>query len=261
MIFSFKLLNMTSLNECLINILINLIKSNTSFSLGRPFTYPLPHYIEVIFHVLRTGMQWCEINDNLHYSVYHKHFRKWTKLGLFNELYSIVTNMIKKLDTYNLNCFVDSTIIRNICGTQDISHNHKIKSKKGTKITVIVNSKGMPLSFHTTEARHNDVTLVLPCYNKINKETNVRKLSGDKGYISKNMKKYFKDRHDVLYTYPNRKNSIEITENEYNNNERIVNENFFSWITKYRRLTARYDRFTDCFNSFICIAFSNTILN
>jgi hypothetical protein len=41
----------------------------------------------------------------------------------------------------------------------------------------------------------------------------------------------------------------------------MINENSFSWMTQYRRLTCRYDKYTKTFESFIIFAFSNITLN
>ncbi len=68
-----------TLNDCVYKILHNLIKSKTKYTTGRPLTYDIKHYIDVIFKVLKTGSQWNTIDDKLHYTVYHKHFIKWTK--------------------------------------------------------------------------------------------------------------------------------------------------------------------------------------
>lgn len=42
---------------------------------------------------------------------------------------------------------------------------------------------------------------------------------------------------------------------------RMINENSFSWMTQYRRLTCRFEKYTKTFESFILLAFSNIILN
>ena len=92
--------------------------------------------------------------------------------------------MKTQLKKINKNCYVDSTIIRNICGIEDVNYTYKIKSKKGTKVSIIVNSKGIPLSIHTTNSNYSDVSLVLPSYMKINKNIKIENLLGDKGYVS-----------------------------------------------------------------------------
>ena len=42
---------------------------------------------------------------------------------------------------------------------------------------------------------------------------------------------------------------------------RSINENSFSWMTQYRRLTCRFEKYTKTFTSFIYLAFCNVTLN
>jgi len=58
------------LNEQLCKILKVLIKNKVSVIKGRPLSFNLDHYIDIIFKVLVTGCQWNSLNENLHYTVY-----------------------------------------------------------------------------------------------------------------------------------------------------------------------------------------------
>jgi hypothetical protein len=42
---------------------------------------------------------------------------------------------------------------------------------------------------------------------------------------------------------------------------RSINEHSFSWMTQYRRLTCRYEKYTNTFTNFIYLAFCNITLN
>jgi transposase len=236
------------INNCIYKILENLVKSSINYTVGRPLSYSINHYVNVISKVLITGCQWNSLNEKLHYSVYHKHFLKWTNLGIFHELFYIIQKITAKLNLINNNnnnTFIDTTILRNMCGTEDISYNYKIKSKNGTKISIIVNSIGIPLSFHVANSNIHDVSLILPNFNKIDKNIKIKNLIGDKGYISNKIKKYFKEKHDINFIYSeknNTKNKNTEEENKLMKNRMIV-ENTFSWITQYRRLSNRYEKY------------------
>ena len=228
---------MITINECLVKILENLIKSDSTHTSGRPLTYEIKHYISVIFKVLSTGCQWNSLTEKLHYTVYHKHFLKWCNLGIFKKLNEIISIMVSKFKKINNDCYIDTTIIRNIGGIEDISHNYKIKSKRGTKVSIIVNSKGIPLSIHVVNSNYHDVTLVLPTFYKINKKIKIKNLIGDKGYISAKMRDFLMKKHNVKYYYPSKNKVKENEETAIKLKSRMINENSFSWMTQYRRLT------------------------
>ncbi len=42
---------------------------------------------------------------------------------------------------------------------------------------------------------------------------------------------------------------------------RSINEHTFSWMTQYKRLTCRFEKYTKTFTSFIYLAFCNITLN
>ena len=252
---------MITVNQCVYKILSVLIKNTKQYVTGRKLTYDIEHYVKIIYDVLITGQQWNTITDKLHYTVYHKHYINWCRLGIFNELYQIVLKMKTQLKKINKNCYVDSTIIRNICGIEDANYTYKIKSKKGTKVSIIVNSKGIPLSIHTTNSNYSDVSLVLPSYMKINKNIKIENLIGDKGYVSNKIKTYFKEKYNINYVYPEKGTIINTDEDNKLVKSRYINENSFSWLTKYRRLTCRYEKITLTFHSFIQLAYVNIMLN
>lgn len=88
---------MITVNQCVYKILSVLIKNTKQYVTGRKLTYDIEHYVKIIYDVLITGQQWNTITDKLHYTIYHKHYISWCRLGIFNELYQIVLKMKTKL--------------------------------------------------------------------------------------------------------------------------------------------------------------------
>ncbi len=70
-----------------------------------------------------------------------------------------VTSAIAKFGKINSDLYIDNTIIWNIGCIEDISHNHKIKSKGILKLSII-NSKDTLLSIHTVNSNYYNVSLV-----------------------------------------------------------------------------------------------------
>ena len=217
--------------------------------------------------VLTTGCQWNSLNEQLHYSVYNKKFIEFVDCGIIEYFFYLLTLVNNKLQKVTGNFYIDTTIFRNMQGLEDISYNHKIKSKRGTKLSVIVDSNGSPVSLVCTSANYNDVTLVLPNYKKLNDKIrkNIKNIICDKGYISKKLKENFETTENINYIYPDKKNTLQENKNTDEEKKllktRSINENTFSWMTQYRRLTARYEKYTKNFLGFIMLAFSNVILN
>jgi len=59
---------------------------------------------------------------------------------------------------------------------------------RATKVSILVDSKGNPLSIHCVSANVSDICLVLPSIYKIkdnNLKNKIKNLIGDKGYVSK----------------------------------------------------------------------------
>ena len=235
-------------------------------SVGRKLSYDIEHYVEVVLNVLNTGQQWNTLQCPLHYSTYHKHFMNWVNTGIITELFTIATKMghqISNKSTY----YIDSAVIRNIKGVEDISYCYKIKSKRGTKLmrekqsfsrpTVLTNNLGMPLDIICSAANVHDINFVLPsCKNMKEKGIEMESLIGDKGYISEKIKTFLKDKYNIDYIFPYKKNTksnthatdkIALKERLCRRHKRLrqrrsryINENAISWLTQHRRLTNRY---------------------
>ena len=122
-----------------------------------------------------------------------------------NFLFTIATKMghqISNKSTY----YIDSAVIRNIKGVEDISYCYKIKSKRGTKFTVLTNNLGMPLDIICSAANVHDINFVLPsCKNMKEKGIEMESLIGDKGYISEKIKTFLKDKYNIDYIFPYKK--------------------------------------------------------
>ena len=89
----------------------------------------------------------------------------------------------------------------------------------------------------------------------------IKNLIGDKGYISAKMRDFLMKKHNVKYYYPSKNKVKENEETAIKLKSRMINENSFSWMTQYRRLTSRFEKYTKTFESFILLAFSNITLN
>ncbi len=244
----------------LLKALINHEFSNKK--IRRPQTKETEHYIKVIMKVLRTGMQWKYLNEPLNYTTYYKKLKQWSDHQIFEKAFYLLTKTKHFLDLIGNDFFIDSCIIRNKGGlkTEMIGPSYKHKFKNGTKVTIISDCYGIPISMSLSKAQVSDVKMVLPCLSKIKFNlSKIKNLGGDKGYVSKNLK----NKKDINYLYYDKKNTK--SNNRLTSSEklimkkRIAVEHTFSWIQQYRKLTDRYEKHIKSFESFIYLSLFNIV--
>jgi putative transposase len=232
----------------LIKMVIKLTVPKDKRNRGAKNKEDLDHYIEVIEYILRTGIQWKELNAKLHYTTYHKKFMKWASLNVFQNAFYILTKLMKSnkyIDTGDLqNLYIDSSMVKNIRGVNDTGINHYDRGKQANKVTVTVTDKGIPLGIHVDTANKHDVTLVLNALDDIKIKIVGSRLIADKGYISKKLKTTLHKERKIYLVCP-RKSTQNIILPKIHRDllaKRNIVENFFSWIMNFRRIRVRYER-------------------
>jgi transposase len=237
-----KLINMTKLmHDYTRTLLIGVIDHELPYEFGRRQQFETGHYLDVIMKVLRIGMQWKMLNEKLNWSTYYKKFKKWTDNYIFEKTFCFLTKTRLFQESIGNDFYIDSCIIQNKRGLKNemIGLSYKHKFKNGTKITVISDIKGKPISLHFSKANESDIKFVLPAYNKIKIKSKVKILCGDKGYCSRDLRLKFESL-GVDYIYPDRSNILAI--NRINADENIMRkrmavEHTFSWLLQYRKLS------------------------
>ena len=172
------------------------------------------------------------------------------------ELFKDHYNEIKKSSS---DLFIDSTMIKNLYGKENIGMNHYDRNKNGTKITTIVDSIGVPVTIpFITPANINDVELIEPIIDKaliISKKS--LSIIADKGYINEGIKHKLYNNHKIKLIYPYRKNQHK--HNTMAKKEKLLKrhivENFYSWLKKLKRIPNRMDSLSFTYYGFICIAY------
>ena len=102
---------------------------------GRKNKLPIDDYLSVISYVLKTGIQWYNLREPLHYTTYHKKFIKWNKHNIFQNAFYLLLKLMKLkniLDNDELkNLFVDCSMIKNVKGVDLIGSNHYDRYRNG----------------------------------------------------------------------------------------------------------------------------------
>lgn len=223
---------------------------------GRPIKRTIHECVENILKVLRTGQQWDSLGKG--YSTYHKRFCQWSTDGIFEEAFYALQKISNFANSMGTCFYIDACVIRNKCGSDDVSYCPKIKCKRSCKITVIVGSNGLPISLVVSKASVHDVQFVLPALSRIKlRKRKIKTLVGDKGYLSLPLKKKLAPTGTNLL-YGQRKNLkapiIWTPKEQKHMDNRFLVESFFSTLLFNRRLNVRYERKSKHFESMIYLA-------
>ena len=219
------------------------------------------NYLDEIDKVLKYGNPWRSINHyQLHYTTFYKFFNRLVRYNIFKKLHNKITKMYYKKNNYK-NLFIDSTMIKNINGHDFTGANHYDRNRKGNKISVIVNDKGIPISLHLSTSNIHDSKLIEKTINNTSIQIISSRLIADKGYINSKLKRKLKKKK-ISLIYPYRKNQKKNNTTFEKNllKGRYIVENYFGWLKQYRRVQQRYDSIAINYMNFIYLASINLII-
>lgn len=222
---------------------------------GRKLKCEFRDYYETVKYVLDTGVPWRKLGKReLHYTTYHKFFQKLISLNVFELTFKALACHCHNQNISEFkNLFIDSSMIKNINGKDLLGRNHYDRNRKGNKITVLVNSKGIPISIHLAKANIHDAKLIEDSIDVAAVKIVGSKLIGDKGYINHVVKRKIKRTKKISLIHPYRRNQVQRNTTFEKNllKKRYIVEHFFSWIKKYRRIQQRYDSLYSTYLNFV----------
>lgn len=152
--------------------------------------------VTTLMSLLKSGIPWrCISKPTATYHTYFKRFCKWMHLGVFEK---VCKQLLEEYSIMQLqeNCkwfkelYIDSTMIKNVGGCDSLGKNPSDRGRLATKLSVICDNKGVPISSTFFPANQNDITTVLEsvaaiaCNTKVDGRV-VTTLVGDKAYTSK----------------------------------------------------------------------------
>lgn len=221
--------------------------------------YTLDLIINEIFYFLKSGVSWRMLRSEINYKTLFWHYSRFVKANIFCRLFSVIRNKyINKYIKNDVSLLIDSTIIYNKNGRNKIGRNKFYKNKEVTKISLMIDINGFPLSvlfmkgnYHDNSVfdKHiRDACILLPKNNK--------KVMADKAYSSKNNYELL-DGKNISHIIPPRKNMKIAKSYTYDKNEyikRIKIEQMFAKIKNYKRINLRYDKTIRNYSGFVYIA-------
>jgi len=201
------------------------------------------------------------LRSTVNYKTLFWHYSNWVKNNVFYKLFSKIKNVyIKKYIVNDCTLLIDSTIIYNKCGINKIGRNKFYKNKKTTKISLMTDINGFPLSVLFLKGNYHDNSVFVKhikdaCLLVPNKK---KTIMADKAYSSHSNYSLL-DSKNIKHIIPPRKNMKLYATYNYNINEykkRIKIEHIFGRLKTYKRINLRYDKNLRNFSGFVFIAFS-----
>lgn len=241
-------------------------KANT----GRP-TYTNQELLPGILKVLRSGCRWRDLDrKDLPSGVTHwRRLRYWQKQNGFEDLWIYILELLLKEKKLILKTTsIDGTLIPSFNFKDTTSYSGK-HHKTGTKVSVVVDEIGIPLSKLTDIGSSHDGPLAIPTIQKIpgGLLKLIELMLADKGYDDAKIRNFLKSL-EIKSDIPQRELPITwrekimlaakgelIQRKEKSNSKRFVVERTNAWTKSFRRLRFRFDYSLLSFTAFLNLAF------
>jgi len=220
---------------------------------GRP---PIPDRVvlNAIWYVLWTGCQWKALKCEwfgVSASTAHARMQLWQEIGIFKE---ILTAMVKFYHKRRKIAWKWQAIDGKNCpaplGGEQTGRNPTDRGKRGSKIHILVDRRGAPLSVEISAANRHDKCAVEEVVLSIvvERPDSEQHLCADRGYDSQDVKDFLELEHYVPHIKHRRRRGepkVELcpTPGETQHPaRRWVVERTFSWLAKRRSLRTRWSK-------------------
>jgi hypothetical protein len=203
-----------------------------------------------------------------HYTTILKRYALWVKTNVFKtEWFEFLREYAEEMLAVNPKHFqeliIDSSHIRNKQGRDCIGWNALDRNRRSTKHSVVCDQNGVVVSSQLYPSNVHDSTTTITAVDEIpafcipDKRFNTY-VTGDKGYISANVRSKLKQRRCHLVT-PNRKNQRNglvqmCSANVRRLSKRSTVEHVFQQEDNFKRLIDRYDQKCTTFDAFHYLA-------
>ena len=224
-----------------------------------------------VLFVLRTGCQWRMVPPCEKFAkgtTAHHNFQLWVEKGIIDKLYSSNSVFYEFCNGFqtswqSVDCTKVQAPVRALkIGHEDTGANPTDRGFKGSKISLLVDKIGMPMSFVISGANVHDSILLeetlqegsLLSLFRIDREHSVMHLCLDKGYDGQSS-----EVAGFMYGYKThiRTRREEITEKQEGKRpKRWVCERTHVWVKAYRHIRTRYTKYSSNFRGLVALALS-----
>jgi transposase len=234
---------------------------------GRPRVDNRSALAGIIF-VLKSGIPWEMLPKEMGCGsgvTCWRRLREWQEAGVWERLHKVLLDRLGEADRIDWErASLDSASIPAKRGGEKTGKNPTDKGKAGTKRHLVSDRSGIPLAVMTSEANAHDSMVFEELVDAIEPIKRPRgrprkrpkKLHADKAYDDKKCRRTLRKRG--IKSRIARKG---LESSEKLGRHRWVVERTLAWLSKYRRLTIRYERREDIHEAFLHLGCSLICLN
>lgn len=210
-----------------------------------------------IYYVLRTGCQWKAVPNCFGSgSSIHKYFQEWNDYGVFQSFWQ--NGLLYYDEKVGIKWkwqSIDSSMVKSPLGGENTGKNPTDRAKLGTKRSIIVDGKGIPISLVVKGANVHDSKIVEEnldniMVRKYHKSVYLDHFCADKGYDS------FYVELLVISEGLNPMICRRKTKNRFTKKwKRWTVERSFSWFNKFRKILIRWEKRSENYEglmNFVC---------
>ncbi len=229
-----------------------------------------------IWYVLWTGCQWKAVHRDwfgVCSSVLHQRFQAWQRSGLFLKLMTLMVRFYARPGGIHwLFQAVDSKCCPAPLGGEATGKSPVDRSKRGSKLHLLVDQQGAPLSVHITGANVHDkwiadelvISIVVPRPDAQQVEQHI---CMDKGYDYPDVHQFVELQHYIVHIKHRRRRGEPLVdpcpipgETQFPARRWVV-ERTLGWLTKRRSLRVRWCKKADNWLGFVQFACAHILLN
>lgn len=223
---------------------------------GRP-AIPNLELLPGILRVLQTGITWESLSET---RTPYSPATHWRRLRFWEEhksLEEVWRQLVPRVPKGHINGFADGSLFPSAHFSDLVSYSGK-HHRNGTKLTLVTNQEGLPLSDHLTPGSVHDI----PALEEHLQRATLRlaTLTTDKGYDSASLRHQIKEQH-IRPNLPERtfKKRRKLGRpqifNEVLGKLRFAIERTFSWIKQFKRIKARLECTAVSFSAFLHLSY------
>jgi transposase len=215
---------------------------------GRPFLDDRRALTGIIF-ILKTGIPWEYLPKEMGCGsgmTCWRRLRAWCRAGVWPRIHQFLLDHLRFLKKIDFTRFlIDSSHLRAMGAGAKTGPSPVDRRKPGSKIHVLTDATGVPITIHLTAANRNDVTETIsliddvpPIAGQVGRpRSRPDRLQGDRGYDDEGDRSELRRRH-IEPVIPKRRSEHGSGLGRF----RWYIERTISWLKQYRRVRLRTDR-------------------